>query len=353
MLGLAYFYFVASGKIWLIFALALSALHRVHPVYIAFAVVGGAAFLQGWKARYPAPPAPPRPLEPWRDDLSVLDAPEAFGYSAFTREFDDEIAAEALVNGQELERLQGLLQDHIKEGDAAFAGSSVAGTPIAQTVSNSQISLLVDNSGSMRGRPILLLAGLLYRLVPMLEATGARVEVLGFSTSSWKGGQSREKWIAEGQLPNPGRLCDLRHIVYRRAEVPWSDSGQFMAVMLKEGILKENVDGDAIVWAYRRLMAQPADRRILVVISDGAPVDDSTLSANSGDYLERHLKHVVRDIERRGKLELRAIGIGHPVERYYQNTRTLAQPLATPEQVHELAAFITKPSGERAERQIG
>ncbi len=341
MLGLAYFYYVASGKIWLTIALSMSAIHRVHPVLLVAFGAAGMAILENRKARKPTP-SPPRPLEPWRDDVSVLDAPEAFGYSVFTREFDDEVAAETLVPSSELEQLQVLLHAHLKEAGHEPADTTVKFAPLIKQP-DTQITLLLDNSGSMRGRPILLLAGLLHRLVPLLEATGARVEVLGFTTSSWKGGRSREKWFVEGKSRNPGRLCDLRHIVYRGAEVPWSDSGQFMAVMLKEGILKENVDGEAIVWAYRRLMAQSASRRILVVISDGAPVDDSSLATNEPDFLERHLKHVVRDIERRGRLELRAIGIGYPVERYYTQSRKLDRSITTSDQVRDLAAFIISP----------
>jgi cobaltochelatase CobT len=160
-------------------------------------------------------------------------------------------------------------------------------------------------------------------LARTLERCGVKVEILGFTTRAWKGGQSREKWVQDGKPPNPGRLNDLRHIIYKAADMPMRRARQNLGLMLREGLLKENIDGEALLWAYRRLLARPEHRRILMVISDGAPVDDSTLSVNPGNYLERHLRQVIREIESRGAVELIAIGIGHDVTRYYRRAVTI------------------------------
>jgi cobaltochelatase CobT len=185
------------------------------------------------------------------------------------------------------------------------------------------VTLLIDNSGSMRGRPITVAAMSADLLARTLERCGVKVEVLGFTTRAWKGGQSREKWLSEGKPANPGRLNDLRHIVYKAADTPWRRARRNLGLMLKEGILKENIDGEALLWAHQRLIARAEQRRILMVISDGAPVDDSTLSVNPGNYLEKHLRDVIAWIETASPVELVAIGIGHDVTRYYRRAVTL------------------------------
>ena len=185
------------------------------------------------------------------------------------------------------------------------------------------VGLLIDNSGSMRGRPITIAAMSADILARTLERCAVKVEILGFTTRAWKGGQARERWIGRGKPPNPGRLNDLRHIVYKNADAPWRRARKNLGLMLREGILKENIDGEALLWAHNRLMARPEQRRILMVISDGAPVDDSTLSVNSGNYLERHLRQVIGEIENRSPVELVAIGIGHDVTRYYRRAVTI------------------------------
>ena len=185
------------------------------------------------------------------------------------------------------------------------------------------VGLLIDNSGSMRGRPIAIAAICADILTRTLERVGVASEVLGFTTRAWKGGQSREQWLSEGRPANPGRLNDLRHIVYKRADEPYRHAKRHLGLMMREGLLKENIDGEALLWAHNRLIARPEERRILMVISDGAPVDDSTASANGGAYLERHLRQVIEWIERRSTVELVAIGIGHDVTRYYSRAVTI------------------------------
>jgi len=185
------------------------------------------------------------------------------------------------------------------------------------------VSLLIDNSGSMRGRPIMVAAMSADILARTLERCGVKVEILGFTTRAWKGGQARERWLAEGKQPNAGRLNDLRHIIYKSAETPWRRGRKNLGIMLREGILKENIDGEALLWAHQRLIARPEQRRILMVISDGAPVDDSTLSVNPSSYLEHHLRQVIDYIESYSPVELVAIGIGHDVTRYYRRAVTL------------------------------
>ena len=185
------------------------------------------------------------------------------------------------------------------------------------------VALLIDNSGSMRGRPISVAAMSADILARTLERCGVKVEILGFTTKAWKGGLAREKWVAEGKPPQPGRLNDLRHIVYKGADTPWRRARKNLGLMLREGILKENIDGEALQWAHDRLASRPEQRRILMVISDGAPVDDSTLSVNPGSYLERHLRDVIEWIEMRTPVELVAIGIGHDVTRYYRRAVTI------------------------------
>jgi cobaltochelatase CobT len=185
------------------------------------------------------------------------------------------------------------------------------------------VTLLIDNSGSMRGRPIMVAAVCADILARTLERCAVKVEILGFTTRAWKGGSSREQWVKAGKPPHPGRLNDLRHIVYKSADAPWRRARRDLGLMMKEGLLKENIDGEALLWAHRRLLGRPEQRRILMVISDGAPVDDSTLSVNSGHYLERHLRQVIQQIETISPVELIAIGIGHDVTRYYSRAVTL------------------------------
>ena len=175
----------------------------------------------------------------------------------------------------------------------------------------------------MRGRPISIAAMSADILARTLERCGVRVEILGFTTRAWKGGQSRERWLADGKPANPGRLNDLRHIVYKQADMPYRRSRRNLGLMLREGLLKENIDGEALIWAHQRLLARTEERRILMVISDGAPVDDSTLSVNPGNYLERHLRDVIDQIETRSPVQLVAIGIGHDVTRYYRRAVTI------------------------------
>jgi len=206
------------------------------------------------------------------------------------------------------------------------------------------VSLLIDNSGSMRGRPIAIAAICADILARTLERCGVQTEILGFTTRGWKGGQSREAWLADGRPASPGRLNDLRHIVYKRADEPYRRARRHLGLMMREGLLKENIDGEALLWAHNRLIARPEERRILMVISDGAPVDDSTASANGGSYLERHLRQVIEWIEKRSTVELIAIGIGHDVTRYYERAVTImdADQLAGA-MVEQLARLFESP----------
>ena len=197
------------------------------------------------------------------------------------------------------------------------------------------VTLLIDNSGSMRGRPIMVAAVCADILARTLERCGVKTEVLGFTTRAWKGGQAREAWIKAGKPAQPGRLNDLRHIIYKGAEMPWRRARRNLGLMMREGLLKENIDGEALLWAYSRLAARPEARKILMVISDGAPVDDSTLSVNAGHYLERHLRTVISEIENHSPVELIAIGIGHDVTRYYRRAVTIVD-------VEQLGGAITE-----------
>jgi cobaltochelatase CobT len=197
------------------------------------------------------------------------------------------------------------------------------------------VTILLDNSGSMRGRPIMVAAVCADILARTLERCGVKTEVLGFTTRAWKGGQAREEWIKAGKPAQPGRLNDVRHIVYKAADAPWRRAKKNLGLMMREGLLKENIDGEALLWAHQRLIGRPEQRKILMVISDGAPVDDSTLSVNSGHYLERHLRTVIEEIETRSPVELIAIGIGHDVGRYYRRAVTLVD-------VEQLGGAITE-----------
>ncbi len=302
--------------------------------------------------------APPR-----RPNISVLDDPGAFGYQVFTRQFDETVAAENLCDADELERLRGFLDKQLTHLHATVSRLAnrlqrrllaqqnrawdfdmeegildVSRLPRVVTdplhplsfkrerdmsFRDTVVTLLLDNSGSMRGRPIMVAASCADILARTLERCGVKVEILGFTTRQWKGGQSREQWLAQGKPSTPGRLNDLRHIIYKSADVPWRRARRNLGLMMREGLLKENIDGEALAWAHNRLMARPENRRILMMISDGAPVDDSTLSVNSGAYLERHLRQVIQEIETRSPVELIAIGIGHDVTRYYSRAVTI------------------------------
>ena len=284
-------------------------------------------------------------------------------YRAYNRQFDEETAAEDLCDADELTRLRQQLDQQLQhlqgvvgklanrlqrrlmaqqtrawdfdleEGqlDAGRLARIVANPMLSLSYKRERdtdfrdtvVSLLIDNSGSMRGRPITVAAMCGDILARTLERCAVKVEILGFTTRAWKGGLSRERWVAEGKPRNPGRLNDLRHIVYKSADAPWRRARRNLGLMLREGLLKENIDGEALTWAYRRLLGRTEHRRILMVISDGAPVDDSTLSVNPGNYLERHLREVIRDIEGRDAVELIAIGIGHDVTRYYRRAVTI------------------------------
>ena len=306
------------------------------------------------------------PPEPCRPNLSVLENPEAFGYKVFTAEFDEEIAANELSSPEELERLRTYLDRELKSFSSAVArlANRLQRRLLAQqnrawdfdleegTLDASRlprviidpmhalsykcerdtefrdtvVTLLLDNSGSMRGRPIMVAACCADILARTLERCGVKVEILGFTTRAWKGGQSREQWLANGKPQGPGRLNDLRHLIYKTADAPWRRARRSLALMMREGLLKENIDGEALAWAHRRLLARPEQRRILMMISDGAPVDDSTLSVNAGSYLEQHLRQVIEEIEIRSPVELIAIGIGHDVTRYYRRAVTITDP---------------------------
>ena len=288
---------------------------------------------------------------------------ENTGYRAYTRLFDEEISAEDLCDPEELSRLRQQLDQQLQhlqgvisklanrlqrrllaqqtrawdfdleEGilDAGRLSRVVVNPLLALSYKRERdtefrdtvVTLLIDNSGSMRGRPITVAAMCGDILARTLERCAVKVEVLGFTTRAWKGGQSRERWVQDGKPRNPGRLNDLRHIIYKAADAPWRRARKNLGLMLREGLLKENIDGEALLWAYRRLLSRPEHRRILMVISDGAPVDDSTLSVNPGNYLEKHLREVIRDIEGRDLVELIAIGIGHDVTRYYRRAVTI------------------------------
>lgn len=286
-------------------------------------------------------------------------------YTAYTTEFDEIVKAEDLCSAEELHRLRTQLdaklsllkhithrlanrlqrmllsrqtrslQIHQEEGilDVGKLAQIIADPayPLGYKWErvdddyNTIVTLLLDNSGSMRGRPITVAAMSADLLARTLERCGIKVEILGFTSRDWKGGSAKKRWQEHGSPPNPGRLNDLRHIIYKSADQPWRRTRKNLGLMLREGILKENIDGEAILWAYNRIMARAEERRILMVISDGAPVDDSTLSVNASDYLENHLREVIRWIETETPVELLAIGIGHDVTRYYKHAVTIRE----------------------------
>jgi cobaltochelatase CobT len=313
-----------------------------------------------------APQEPPAPQP-------VSDADP--NYKVYLTDFDEEIGAEELAEPAELERLRAYLDQQLdplkgavgrlanklqrrlqaqqnrswefdrEEGilDAGRLARVVANptTPLSFKVEkdtefrDTVVTLLLDNSGSMRGRPISIAAICADVLARTLERCQVKVEILGFTTRAWKGGMSREKWLADGREASPGRLNDLRHIIYKGADAPWRRARANLGLMMKEGLLKENIDGEALEWAHRRMLGRPEARKILMVISDGAPVDDSTLSVNPANYLEKHLRDVIAMVEKRRAVELIAIGIGHDVTRYYDRAVTITD-------VEQLAGAMTE-----------
>ncbi len=322
--------------------------------------------------------------EPWQPRPPATHDNRGPEYHAFTTKFDEEVAAEDLCDPEELTRLRAYLDKQIshlqgvvarlanrlqrrllaqqnrawefdlEEGvldparlsrvvtdpTAALSFKRERDTDFRDTV----VTLLIDNSGSMRGRPITVAATCADILARTLERCGVKVEVLGFTTRAWKGGQSREAWLAAGKPAHPGRLNDLRHIIYKAADAPWRRARRNLGLMMREGLLKENIDGEALDWAHQRLLVRPEARRILMMISDGAPVDDSTLSVNAGNYLERHLRHIISEIETHSPVELIAIGIGHDVTRYYRRAVTIVD-------AEELGGVMTEKLAELFEEK--
>jgi cobaltochelatase CobT len=303
------------------------------------------------------------PGEPQRPRHFGANEPRGPDYRAFTVKFDETVAAEDLCETEELDRLRGYLDKQLShlQGVVARLANRLQRRLMAQQnrswefdleegqldparlsriivdplhplsfkaekdtqFRDTVVTLLLDNSGSMRGRPITVAATCADILARTLERCGVKVEILGFTTRAWKGGQSREHWLTAGKPANPGRLNDLRHIIYKSADAPWRRARKNLGLMMREGLLKENIDGEALDWAHKRLLARTEQRKILMMISDGAPVDDSTLSVNPGNYLERHLRWVIEEIETRSPVELIAIGIGHDVTRYYRRAVTI------------------------------
>ena len=302
-------------------------------------------------------------MTPWRPNTPLADLPPDFDYSPYTTRHDETVGADELCDPEELTRLRGYLDQQLvhlqgavtklanrlqrrlmaqqnrawdfdqEEGmlDAARLGRIITNPMHALSYKverdtkfrDTVVTLLIDNSGSMRGRPISIAAICADIMARTLERCAVKTEILGFTTRAWKGGQAREAWLAAGRPAKPGRLNDLRHIIYKAADAPWRRARKNLGLMMREGLLKENIDGEALLWAHARLLARPEDRRILMVISDGAPVDDSTLSVNTGSYLEKHLRQVIKWIEGRSPVELVAIGIGHDVTRYYAKAVTI------------------------------
>ena len=302
-------------------------------------------------------------MMPVRPNRPTSDLPPGFDYKAYTLKHDEIVTAEELCDEDELIRLRGFLDQQLvslqgavtklanrlqrrlmaqqsrswdfDQDEGMLDAARLARVIIDPTRSltykierdtefrDTVVTLLIDNSGSMRGRPISIAAISADIMARTLERCGVKTEILGFTTRAWKGGQAREEWLAAGRPPMPGRLNDLRHIVYKKADEPWRRARKNLGLMMREGLLKENIDGEALLWAHGRLIARNEERRILMVISDGAPGDDSTLSVNSGTYLERHLRQVIDWIENRSPVQLVAIGIGHDVTRYYKRAVTI------------------------------
>jgi cobaltochelatase CobT len=315
------------------------------------------------------------PGETRRPNTPFADFNEKVDYRVFTEEFDEIVTAQELCDTVELERLRAFLDKqlaHLQGAVGRLANRMQRRLMAQQSRSwdfdleegyldsarltrmiidpmqplsfkmerdtqfrDTVVTLLIDNSGSMRGRPITVAATCADILARTLERCGVKVEILGFTTKAWKGGQAREKWLAGGKPQTPGRLNDLRHIIYKSADEPLRRARSNLGLMMREGLLKENIDGEALIWAHNRLLARSEQRRILMMISDGAPVDDSTLSVNPGNYLERHLRAVIEQIETRSPVELLAIGIGHDVTRYYRRAVTIVD-------ADELAGAMTE-----------
>jgi cobaltochelatase CobT len=331
-----------------------------------------------------APMEPPAP-----QPISDADP----NYVSYSTDHDEEIGAEDLAEPAELERLRAYLDQQLEplkgavsrlanklqrrlqaqqnrswsfdqeEGilDAGRLARIVANptTPLSFKVEQDTefrdtcVTLLLDNSGSMRGRPISIAAICADVLARTLERCQVKVEILGFTTKAWKGGLSREEWLTEGRPQQPGRLNDLRHIIYKRADAPWRRSRDNLGLMMKEGLLKENIDGEALEWAHRRMVSRPEARKVLMVISDGAPVDDSTLSVNPANYLEKHLRDVIAMVEKRKAVELIAIGIGHDVTRYYDKAVTITDVEQLAGAMTEQLAGLFEPDPRKRARALG
>ncbi|WP_404401715.1 cobaltochelatase subunit CobT [Pelagibacterium halotolerans] len=331
-------------------------------------------------------PAPP----PQADGEHRLSNEPA--YKIFTTKFDEIVSAAELCPTEELDQLRQLLDKQLEhlagavarlanklqrrlmaqqnrgwdfdleEGILDTARLTRVVTDPLQALSfkeerdtefrDTVVTLLIDNSGSMRGRPITIAAICGDILARTLERCGVKVEILGFTTRAWKGGKSREAWLDAGRPPNPGRVNDIRHIIYKSADEPWRHAKRNLGLMMREGLLKENIDGEALQWAHKRLLGRPENRRMLMVISDGAPVDDSTQSVNPGNYLETHLRSVIEDIETRSPIQLVAIGIGHDVTRYYRRAVTIldADELAGAMTDNLAALFDEEAPGEARRR---
>ncbi|PBB92599.1 cobaltochelatase subunit CobT [Mesorhizobium sp. WSM3864] len=315
------------------------------------------------------------PGEARRNENPFLNLPKDIDYKVFTTAFDETVGAEDLCEEEELDRLRAFLDKQLanlsgvvgrlanrlqrrlmaqqnRSWDFDLEEGYLDPSRLVRVVidpmqplsfkqerdtkfRDTVVSLVLDNSGSMRGRPITVAATCADILARTLERCGVSVEILGFTTRAWKGGQAREKWLKDGKPSNPGRLNDLRHIIYKSADHPWRRARRNLGLMMREGLLKENIDGEALLWAHNRLIGRPEQRKILMMISDGAPVDDSTLSVNPGNYLERHLRAVIDLIETRSPVELLAIGIGHDVTRYYRRAVTIVD-------AEELAGAMTE-----------
>ena len=302
-------------------------------------------------------------MMPTRPNRPLSDLAPGFDYKAWTEKYDEIVSASELCDEEELNRLRAFLDQQLtalqgavtklanrlqrrlmaqqnRSWDFDQEEGMLDAARLARVISNPShslsykieretnfrdtvVTLLIDNSGSMRGRPISIAAISADIMARTLERCGVKTEILGFTTRAWKGGQTREDWLAADRPANPGRLNDLRHIIYKKADEPWRHARRNLGLMMREGLLKENIDGEALLWAHSRLIARPEERRILMVISDGAPVDDSTLSVNHGTYLENHLRKVIDWIENRSPVQLVAIGIGHDVTRYYKRAVTI------------------------------
>ncbi|MGN6551732.1 MAG: cobaltochelatase subunit CobT, partial [Pararhizobium sp.] len=328
-----------------------------------------------------------RPNQPF-DELN-----EKVDYHVFTTEFDEVVASQDLCDEAELDRLRAFLDKQLAhlQGVVGRLANRLQRRLMAQqnrawdfdleegyldtarlprmvidpmqplsfkmerdtNFRDTIVTLLIDNSGSMRGRPITVAATCADILARTLERCGVKVEILGFTTKAWKGGQAREKWLQTGKPQAPGRLNDLRHIIYKSADAPWRRARRNLGLMMREGLLKENIDGEALIWAHSRLIARPEQRRILMMISDGAPVDDSTLSVNPGNYLERHLRAVIEEIETRSPIELLAIGIGHDVTRYYRRAVTIVDAEELAGAMTEQLAGLFDEEGGRPTTRLG